>query len=240
VARYPVWFTVWMVYTQPPPALPGLRQKEDALPVTLSPRAAASGVILAGGKSRRMGCDKLRLEVDGVPLILRVYEALSDRCAEVVVVGEGGAWLQGVSRISDERPGAQGPLAGLEAGLAAVTNRLVFVAAGDLPFLNANLVGYLLASLEERGACAVVPRYRGRIHPLCAAYDREVLQRVRAALDEGVLAVHRFLEVSDRVEYVEEELRWFGDPDIFLMNVNSPEDLDLARARCGARRETSP
>ncbi len=185
-----------------------------------------------------MGSDKLSLEINGVPLLRRVYEALSARCTEVVVVGGGGVPLEGARRISDERPGVQGPLAGLEAGLAAVTTRLVFVAAGDMPFLSGDLVGYLLERLEEREACAVVPRHRGRIHPLCAAYDRAVLPRVRAALDEGVRAVHRFLETLDKVEYVEEGLRRVGDPDIFLMNVNSPEDLDLARARCGASRET--
>ena len=187
-----------------------------------------------------MGSDKLSLEINGVPLLRRVYEALSARCTEVVVVGGGGVRLEGARRISDERPGVQGPLAGLEAGLAAATTRLVFVAAGDMPFLSGNLAGYLLERLQERGACAVVPRHRGRIHPLCAAYDRAVLPRVRSALDEGVRAVHRFLETLDKVEYVEEGLRRIGDPDIFLMNVNSPKDLDLARARRGARRETPP
>ena len=193
-----------------------------------------------------MGRDKLSLEINGVPLLQRVYGALSTRCTEVVVVGGGGVRPEGARRISDERPGVQGPLAGLEAGLAAVTNRLVFVAAGDMPFLSGDLVGYLLERLEEREACAVVPRHRGRIHPLCAAYDRAVLPRARAALDEGVRAVHRFLDALDNVEYVGEGLRRVGDPDILLMNVNSPEDLDRARsgARCGARRgagrETPP
>ena len=195
-----------------------------------------------------MGRDKLSLEINGVPLLRRVYEALSARCTEVIVVGEGGVRLEGVRRISDERPGVQGPLAGLEAGLAAVTNRLVFVAAGDMPFLSGDLIGYLLERLEEREVRAVVPRHRDRIHPLCAAYDRAILPCVRAALEEGVRAVHRFLEALDKVEYVEEGLRRLGDPDIFLMNVNSPEDLDRARAgrgarggaRGGARRETPP
>ena len=180
-----------------------------------------------------MGRDKLGLEVDGVPLLRRVYDALSARCAEIVVVGEGGdtARLEGARRILDERPDAQGPLAGLEAGLGAVTNRFVFAAAGDMPFLPKDLVGYLLERLEERDVRAVVPRHRGRTHPLCAAYDREILPCVRSALDEGVRAVHRFLEVLDRVEYVGERLLQFGDPDLFLMNVNSPEDLNRARER---------
>jgi molybdenum cofactor guanylyltransferase len=78
-----------------------------------------------------------------------------------------------------------------------------------------------------------VPRHRGAAHPLCAAYDRELLPQVRSALDGGVRSVRAFLAGVDPVEYVEEELRRFGDPDLFLMNINSPEDLDRARANRG-------
>jgi len=184
-----------------------------------------------------MGRDKLLLEVGGVPLLRRVYDSLSALCAEIAVVGGGGAAarLEGVRRVLDERPGTLGPLAGIEAGLAAARNRLVFVAAGDMPFLPESLVGYLLERLESHGAFAVVPRDRNRVHPLCAAYDREVLPHVRSALDEGVRAVHEFLERVHPVEYVEEGLRRFGDPDLFLMNVNSPRDLEQARMRGGDR-----
>jgi molybdopterin-guanine dinucleotide biosynthesis protein A len=179
-----------------------------------------------------MGRDKLGLEVGGVPLLRRVRDALAARCEEIIVVGEGGdtVRLEGVRRISDERPGRQGPLAGMEAGLAAANNPLVFIAAGDLPFLPEDLVGYLLERLEKRNISAAVPLYRGVTHPLCAAYDREILPQVRSALDGGVRAVREFLERENlAIEYVEEELRRFGDPDLFLMNVNAPEDLGRAR-----------
>jgi molybdopterin-guanine dinucleotide biosynthesis protein A len=180
-----------------------------------------------------MGRDKLLLEVGGVPLLRRVRDALAARCAEMVLVGADPVRLEGVRRIPDARPGGLGPLAGMEAGLTAASNRLVFVAAGDMPFLSTDLMGYLLERLEGCGVCAVVPRHRGASHPLCAAYDREVAPHVRAALDGGVRSVREFLEGLDPVEYVEAELRRFGDPDLFLMNVNSPEDLDRARAICG-------
>jgi molybdenum cofactor guanylyltransferase len=190
-------------------------------------------MVLAGGESRRMGRDKLLLEVGGVPLLRRVRDALAARCAEIIVVGGDPGRLEGVRRIRDERRGGLGPLAGVEAGLAAVRNRLVFVVAGDMPFLSVDLIAYLLDRLERHGVSAVVPRRRGAVHPLCAAYDRELLPQVRSALDGGVRSVREFLEGVDPVEYVEEELRRFGDPDLFLMNVNSPEDLDRARASCG-------
>jgi len=178
-----------------------------------------------------MGREKLSLEVDGVPLIRRVQNALAGHCQEVLVVG--GVRLEGVRWVGGERPGAQGPLAGIEAGLAAARYPLAFVAAGDMPFLTESMVGYLLERLGRSEFLAVVPRYQSRIHPLCAAYARVLLPRVGEVLDRGTRAVHEFLEGMDEVEYVGEELRQFGDPDLLLMNVNSPEDLERARREAG-------
>ena len=181
-----------------------------------------------------MGREKLSLEVAGVTLIERVRCVLAGCCQEVLVVGGGGVRLHGVGYATGERPGGLGPLAGLEAGLARARYPLVFVAAGDMPFLTQGLVGYLLGRLDEDGVLAVVPRYRGRLHPLCAAYKRALLPRLGAVLDSDTRAVRGFLEGIDQVEYVDEGLQRFGDPDRLLMNINTPEDLALAR--CEARR----
>jgi molybdopterin-guanine dinucleotide biosynthesis protein A len=181
-----------------------------------------------------MGRDKLSIEVGGVPLIQHVSDELASCCDEVLVVGGAGIRLEGVRYVAGERPGGQGPLAGIEAGLSAARFDLVFVAAGDLPFLRQAAVRYLLDRLGRDDTLAVVPRYGGRIHPLCAAYDRALCPLVSSALDGGVRAVQEFLGGTAGVEYVGEELRRFGNPDLLLMNVNSPADLDLARRR--ARR----
>ncbi len=186
-------------------------------------------MILAGGAGSRMGRDKLVLEVGGVPLIRRVHDVLASRCEEVLVAGaERMPVIPGAHCVPDRRPGRKGPLAGIEAGLAAARHRCVFVAAGDMPLLSEELVEFLLERLAGRGLRAVVPRY-GEPHPLCAAYDREILSEVRAALDGGMRAVKEFLKGLEGVEYVERELCRFGDPDLILMNVNSPDDLNWAR-----------
>ena len=175
-----------------------------------------------------MGREKLSLEVDGVPLIERVRNALTDCCGEVLIVGGGDVGLEGVRYVTGERPGGLGPLAGMEAGLSSARYPKTFVAAGDMPFLTQSMVGYLLGRLTG-GVLAVVPQYRARTHPLCAAYARTLLPRLGTALDDGARAVRGFLEGVGEVEYVGDELRRFGDPDLLLMNVNSPGDLDLAR-----------
>ena len=99
-----------------------------------------------------------------------------------------------------------------------------------MPFLTGEIVGGLLDLLSE-GIQAVVPNMGLGIHPLCAAYAREVRPEVSAALDGGVRSVREFLCGLPDVMYVgESELRRVGDPNFLLTNVNSPEDLLQARA----------
>lgn len=177
-----------------------------------------------------MGRDKLPLKVGATSLLDRVHAVLSSRCEEVLVAGGDCHVPAGARRISDLRPGRQGPLAGIEAGLLAARRRAVFVAAGDMPFLTSELVGCLLGLLQH-GVPAVVPVSGEGAHPLCAAYDgREVLPVAGAALDRGARSVRGMIEDLPGVRYVGEgELRRFGDPDLLLSNVNSPEDLARAR-----------
>lgn len=187
-------------------------------------------MILAGGRSVRMGHDKLSLKVGGVPLIHRVHDTLAGECSEIIIVGDERDDLKPLNArfIKDLRPGREGPLAGMEAGLAASANRCVFVAAGDMPFLKRGMVRYMLDLVEEHAVLAVVARYQGT-HPLCAAYDRRILSGLTATLDAGVRGARRFVESLGGVRYVEgEELERFGEPETLLMNVNSPEDLKRA------------
>jgi molybdopterin-guanine dinucleotide biosynthesis protein A len=184
-------------------------------------------VVLAGGRSSRMGRNKLPLMVGRKPLLDRVCIALASRCDEILVVG--GYAPAGARHVPDLRPGREGPLAGIEAGLLAARHRAVFVAAGDMPFLSGDLAGYLLGLLSG-DVPAVVPNFGGSLHPLCAAYGREVRPAVSAALDRGRRSVRELLEDLPGVRYVrQEELQRFGNPVLLLTNVNSPEDLDRAR-----------
>ena len=183
-------------------------------------------MVLAGGKSRRMGRDKLQLMIGGKPLLVRACLALASQCDEILVVG--GYAPDGVRCVPDLRPGGQGPLAGIEAGLLAARHRAVFVAAGDIPFFTGDLAGYLLGLLSS-DVPAVVPEFGGRLYPLCAAYEREVRSKASAALDRGTRSVRELLDTLSGVRYVpEEELRQFGNPELLLTNINSPEDLDRA------------
>jgi molybdopterin-guanine dinucleotide biosynthesis protein A len=198
--------------------------------------SGASGIILAGGGSRRMGRDKLPMTVGGVSIIRRVYDVLREACDEVIVVGAEEAYglPEGTRGVRDLRShdgfSGAGPLAGLESGLHHARYEATLVAAGDMPFLSLDLTCELLRRLCEGNAYAVAPRVGGLMEPLCAAYSRHALGAVGGALDEGVRAMRDLLGLLPEVEEVsEEEVREFGDPGLLLMNVNSPEHLARAR-----------
>lgn len=189
-----------------------------------------------------MGRDKLPLTVGGAPLVRRVYDALAASCDEVIAVVSGESRPKGLPEgartVSDLRTEAggsgAGPLAGLEAGLYHARYPETFVAAGDMPFLTPALVSEALRRLRLGGAWAVVPRVGERWEPLCAAYSRKALDYASQALDGGERAAWRLVEALPEVEELtERNLRRFGDPELLLMNVNSPEELARAREAAG-------
>ena len=184
-----------------------------------------------------MGRDKLNLDVGGVPLIKWTYDALSRSCDEVLIVTSEPPreYDLPVRVVTDFRTGRKGPLAAMEAGLAAASNDHVFVSAGDVPFIPETLIDFLLRVVAGDGVRAAVPRYDERLHPLCAAYTKDVLVDLSFALNLGVLAVHDFLESIEGVLHIEDELERFGDPEIFLTNVNSPKDLKRVRSLSAGR-----
>ena len=126
---------------------------------------AVSGVILAGGKSRRMGRDKAFIEFEGKPLVSRVIERAQILCSETIIVTNSAeayapilAQVEGDARIvSDVYPG-KGSLGGIYSGLLAAREEYALVLASDLPLLNPALLRYLISLAPS--ADIVIPRAR--------------------------------------------------------------------------------
>ena len=192
-----------------------------------------TGVVLAGGKSRRLGRNKLVEPFEGVPLIARVIERLRPVCAEIVVVGAEPGAADALPLPDDVRTAFdlypdKGSLGGIYSGLAKATNRWSLVVAGDMPFLNAELVEYM-GGLAN-GYDAVVPRVDGRPEPTHALYAKECLTPIHARLERDELKIARFFD-DVRVRFVEEPDVRRLDPDLLsFFNVNTQDDLDRATA----------
>lgn len=210
-------------------------------------------VVVAGGRSRRMGSDKAFLEVGGRELLERALEAATGATRDVLLVvrspsrfvaavdryAAGGetrlAWPERVAVVPDPRPGC-GPLAGLEAAADRAPGRPVWLLACDMPFVTADVGRELLGELAGLRAtegtharpAAVVPRAGGRAHPLCAAYAGGAAPLARSLLEEGHRDVQGLLRRL-AVRWMEEEARENRDRAHVLHNVNRPADLERAR-----------
>jgi molybdopterin-guanine dinucleotide biosynthesis protein A len=183
------------------------------------------GVILAGGKSLRMGREKALLEIHGLPMVARLAELLASLTDEILISSDNRASLESFGHpvIADLFPG-QGPLAGLHAAIKHTHRPLVLLLACDLPRLHAGLLRSLIkASL---GFDAVVPRTTdGCIHPLCAIYRRTCAGPAEDRLVRGENKMIAFLEdPALKVRWLRPEEGSFVNDD--LANLNSPKDLE--------------
>jgi len=190
-----------------------------------------SAVLLAGGASARMGCDKAHMEVGGLPAATRITSLLAALFGEVLIAGGDPPASAVGRRVADEGE-PQCALRGLVTALATATRERVLVVATDLPLVTSDL---LLALVAWPEADAVVPRTDGRLHPLCAVYRREpVLAAARARLAAGELALRGLLQEIDTVTLEESDIAQVDPDGTALVNVNTPEDL--ARALEAGRR----
>ena len=199
-----------------------------------------AGIVLAGGRSARMGEDKCALGLGGRTLLQRAADALGEVAGELVVAAAAGRepppprTALPLRRATDAIAGG-GPLAGVLAGLEACSAPVAVVLACDLPFARPALLR-LLAERARAGAPFVAPLHDGRPQPLCSAWRRDALPALRERLAAGERAAASMLGVPGAVLLPPDEWR-AADPDAAsFANVNTPADLARARALL-ARRE---
>ena len=189
--------------------------------------AGISGVILVGGDSRRMGRDKALLSVAGRPLVQRVAEVLREVTDELLLVGEKAeryTWVGGRA-VDDQGPGS-GPLAGIKTALSVARHPYCLVVACDMPFLNADLLRYMLR--QAIGWDAAVPRRREGLEPMHAVYNRSCLKLVEWMLENGELSPLDLFPLV-RVRYLEmHEVAPYDPRGRSFVNLNTPADLALA------------
>lgn len=187
-----------------------------------------AGVILSGGKSRRMGTDKAFLTVGRDAMIERAAVELGKVFKEVLISGgdeETGARL-GLKVVPDLIKG-WGPLSGIHATLLAARSQKCLVVPCDMPFLSAELAK-IMVELSD-GYDVTVPQHGDYLQPLFAIYDKNCIPAIEEAL---VNSRHKVVDFYPRVrvKYVSEALlRDTADIDTVFFNVNTPLDLEKAR-----------
>jgi molybdenum cofactor guanylyltransferase len=189
----------------------------------------ASLLVLAGGDSRRMGRPKAWLEVGNTTLLRYVVERLAPAFSEVMVSFAEPEQLEEPVpyRIVFDRKRSTGPLAGLEAGLVAARNDVIFAVACDMPYVTQEVAQMAVAA--ARGCDAAIPRIDGRPEPVCGAYRRTALPFITGALNSGRL---KTADIAGDLD-----VTWLEslDPAAFR-SLNTPQDLERFHVELASQR----
>ena len=187
-----------------------------------------TSIILAGGKGSRLGGSKALEIVGDKSLIQRVVGQLRLVSEQILIVGSPCQFdfpsNCGIEYKADLYLG-KGPLGGIYTGLIASKSLYNLVVACDMPFLNIELLRYMLKL--SPGFDAVVPRVK-RIEPLHAVYSKSCLEGMKTQLENNQLGITRFLNTI-KVKYVEQAECQRFDPELLsFFNINSEADLAQA------------
>ncbi len=198
------------------------------MPIGSGPRNAgrleASGIILAGGASTRMGLQKLDLPWGAGTLLSHAVEVMLANLEEVLVVGSPGRLTHARLRHVDDASRI-GPAGGLLAGLEAATYFRSVVVAADMPFIDGAAIRALW-DLSE-GASITVVRTTDGLHPLFGIYAKTCLPALSEALERGDRRMVGFWDgLPVRVVDVANDPWW----NRILLNVNSMDDYHRAYA----------
>lgn len=183
-------------------------------------------IVLAGGRSRRLGLDKALLRLDDERLLETTVTKVATLSDEVIVAGGPFLYRLGARAVTDVYPGC-GPLGGIHAGLAAASNFYSLVVACDMPFLNPELLRYMVELAQGRDV--VIPRWDDKLEPLHAVYSKNCLGPIERLIEQDDFKIIDFFP-EVQVCYVErEEIERFDPKHLSFFNINTVEDLEQAR-----------
>jgi molybdopterin-guanine dinucleotide biosynthesis protein A len=189
---------------------------------------SGSAIVLAGGRSSRMGSDKGALPWGEATILERVVAELSAAFDDLVVVAGASqaAAMPGSSaagaRVVLDTGAFEGPVQALRLGLATVRAEVAFACACDLPFLNARLALALLNMAA--GHDAAMPLVQGRLQVLHAGYRKSCMPALDAMIARGARKLQDLAAQLDVRRVGEDELRPYDSDLLSFFNVNTPED----------------
>lgn len=186
-----------------------------------------SAIVLAGGKSSRMGRDKSQLDFAGDSVLGRIVRELRPLSADIVVVAAPQGSPAAIEAIPDVRivhdtRAFEGPLKALARGLDAIEGELAFACSCDLPLLDARVVAALCAMAG--GYDAIIPEVGGRLQPLHAVYRKACAQSVAEMVARGQTRMVEIVDALSARIVAESELRPLDPKLLSFTNVNTPDE----------------
>ena len=199
------------------------------------------GYVLAGGGSTRFGRDKALVEMDGMPMLLRMRALLGEITNQVNVIAAPNKYAAlGISGIPDRWDG-QGPLAGIITALLATKGggdetQWNLIVGCDMPFLTREWLTYLVARALASSAEVVAPQSAQGLEPLCACWRTNAAGELQTAFDEGVRKITHAMKRLQMEILDEADWKRFDATGRLFWNMNTAADYEEAKRILEAQR----
>lgn len=176
------------------------------------------------------------MPLGGRTLLAHALDLARDATGSAWIVGSGGKFA-GFGPVVEDTYSGRGPLAGIQAALAASRTDLNLILAADMPFLQPDFLTYLLVQARASKAVVVVPEAGGGLQPLCATYRKGFAELAQRSLVAGQNKIDRlFAEVETRT-IGPVELQRSGFKEGMFRNLNTEKDWEEARLKLSAGDE---
>ena len=181
-----------------------------------------TGIIIAGGKSSRMGQDKAFIQYNGKQLIEHAIDLLTGFCNQIIISTNKPERYQHFNfKIVPDMLEGIGPLGGLHATLSATESATNIVIPCDMPHITKNLIAHLLK--QHKPNYITVPVHHGFLEPLCAIYPNKALATIEKMINSGNYKLYNLLKLYP-TQQINIETFLLQTPDI-LNNLNAPTDM---------------
>lgn len=185
-----------------------------------------TGIILAGGKSTRMGENKSLLEINGKKIILIIKELLENIFEDVIIISDNCFDYNFLNiPVYPDIFKDKGPLSGIHSGLMNSRNEKNFIISCDMPLVSLELINYITEYRTEKDI--IITSVKSYIQPLCGIYAKSILSKMDRLLSDeqtGNYSIHRLLDSTDS-EIIEISDKEFYNENIFF-NINNKEDYN--------------
>ena len=189
-----------------------------------------TGIILSGGKSARMGRDKAFIEIDGIPIIQRIYDLFQKIFNEIIIVtNQKELYSDFRANIVSDLIENYGALGGLYTGLFYSSNPYSFCVACDMPFLKVSLIQFLVQ--RANGYDVIVPKTADGLQPLHAIYSKNCLPSIKHLIEIGKYKIIDFYSLVNTRIIEEPEFIHLDVTKESFININTPGELNFLKAK---------
>lgn len=186
-------------------------------------------IILAGGKSSRMGIDKQFMIVNNLLMIDHMIEKLKNHFKEIIIVTNKPEMYKNYPyKIVEDKVKEFGPIAGIHAGLLNSSSLYNYVLACDMPFINFNYVYYMQSLIKDnlKGLDAVVTRLGDWLEPFNSFYSKNLIDKIEKNIYDNKRRIVTLFEEAEVLYVPESKAREFSPNWEMFMNLNTRNDLN--------------